>query len=241
MPKKRSKKRSRAKKARRSTTGSLGRGFITNTAIRRAGVEVKTIDLSATIIGHQDWDGTGGKDCALLNGMAQGTDYTQHVGRVFNMKSLLFRASIYATHLTYDHARQADTTTSSYPNQIGWRVLVVYDKQANGVLPTQGNILNAGSAARIKWLQPNNLDNRDRFKVILDKKGTWDAYSNNHISFEKYIKLKGREVVTQGTTNTIGSIATGSIVLFFITSEEPSGSANKLDMDFISRIRVIDA
>jgi len=166
--------------------------------------ELKAIDTAAA-----DYKfiipSTGVAQCfVLLNGVATGTDFTDRIGRKILMKSLFIRGLIYPQ----------DTTVLN--NMC--RMIVVYDKQANGTAPVITDVLKTDSATA-----QLNLNNRDRFEVIFDKQWTAGAmnttatqtYSNApvHRSVKLYKRLN-HEVQFGGTTNAIGSIQTGSLYLF---------------------------
>ena len=111
------------------------------------GPELKTIDVSTTTISPVAVAGA----TVLLNGVAQGSDYTNRIGRKVLLKSMLFRANMYPVL----------NTASPIGNTI--RLLLVYDSQTNGALAAVADVLNAAT-----YLQPTNLNNRDRFRILLD-------------------------------------------------------------------------
>lgn len=227
-------KKAKAKKNRKRvrTVGPRTGGFVTSSAIRRAGAEVKSIDLDSQVSAKQsNYAGT------LLNGCAQNTTVSGHIGRKINLKSLLFR---YMVHLDTSTYNKMDTNASATLVHLCYRVLIVYDKQSNGAAPTQSAILQTPTNALDWSIIGNNLDNRDRFKVIYDKKGRLCGADPCHIR-EKYIKLKGREVMFQGTGATINDISTGSLYLWVIQDQDPAGTATpQVLCTFVSRIRFLD-
>lgn len=134
----------------------------------------------------------------LLNGIAQGTDSNQHIGRQAQMKSFYWRwqGSLAAT--------TAGTGSA--------RLLIVYDKEAEGAPPTiatgaQTDILIADRITGI-----NNLNNRDRFIVLVDEVveciGTQGPSSFYR---EGYRKIDLPMVWNASTAATIAAINTGSI------------------------------
>lgn len=184
------------------------------------GPELKTIDVN----GFTNFTTAG--SVLLLNGVATGTDYNTRVGRKIRLISLLFRLS----------------TDLQAPNPGGeiFRIMLVYDTQANGVAPTIANILQQS-----QWDSPINLDNRDRFKVLLDKMYTSGA--NNYaggaittgnftpVNMKRYQKLN-LDVNFSGTAATIGSIATGSIYMLLMSAN----TSSTVLAYYNSRIRFID-
>lgn len=172
--------------------------------------ERKTIDVdTATYNG----DTTG--SVQLLNGVAAGTDFTDRIGRKIIMRSLFIRGLVFPNDDTSSHQLV--------------RVVVVYDMQSNGAAPTIANVYKA-----VDGLAQVNLNNRDRFKILVDKTfavakvdnsagASWAGSPTTH-KFKIYKRLK-HEVLFNGTTAAIGSIATGSVYLLtFGTSPSATGS-----------------
>jgi len=165
----------------------------------------------------------------LLNGIAQGTDYNQRIGRKVTLKSILFKVSM-------GMATGASSSSLGAAN----RFLVVYDAQANATAPAVTDIL-----ATANFMSPMNLNNRDRFKVLFEIVHCTGAYTkttslisagdfyDTHESRYRKINL---EEQFSGTGNTIGSIATGSIYVLQISDE-----GNGCIYDFYSRIRFTDS
>lgn len=186
------------------------------------GKELKTIDTA----GVNSLVTVGGA-VVLLNGVAQGSDYTDRIGRKTCMKSFFFKFDI----------RLASVST---PTGEMARALIVYDSQANGAAPTVANILSTATA-----LSPMNLNNRDRFKVLKDwliplefsvfTAGALTQGSPMRHIRKTYKKLN-LDVIFGGTGATVASIQTGSIYLLTIGTV---GSVATFDYD--SRIRFVDA
>jgi len=187
------------------------------------GPELKTIDISTTSISPVAVAGA----TVLLNGVAQGSDYTNRIGRKTVMKSILFRANIYP---------KVDTAS---PVGATIRIMLVYDKQTNGALAAVTDILNAAT-----YLQPTNLNNRDRFKILMDKFVTTNANTtaggNQTVAgggtrlVKKYIRCE-HDVIFGGTGATVGDIQSGS--LFMVTISSSATYA----LDYNVRTRFIDA
>jgi len=168
---------------------------------RRGRDELKFVD--AISLGTPAVAGT----VTLLNGIAQGTDYNQRIGRKFMMKSIMYRFLV-----------RIDPTAASVGNLC--RLLIVYDAQTNGALPAVTDILQIGDV-----LSPMNLNNRDRFKIISDKwwnTGAYNVATGNITTGEfcpqmdKFYKKMNLEVQNSGTANTIGSISTGGVYAIVI-------------------------
>lgn len=142
----------------------------------------------------------------LINGITQGTDYNQRIGRQIKMMNYFIRLTIAPQDTTTD--------TGSY------RIMLVYDLQANGVAPTPTEVLVSNTTT-----SHINLDNRDRFRVLMDISKTIGGYSTVSGQaavpgpvYIKRFKKRPLDVQYSGTTNTIGSIASGSLYLLCIAS-----------------------
>lgn len=216
---------------------------MTSSRIRKAGAEVKTVDATGGNFFTNVWDNSvAGKTGVLLNGMIQGPDYNNHIGRKAHMRSLLFRWCIHPTANTDTNALEGTPL----------RLLIVYDKQTNGVTATSGDILQAPSnwttfitgagVANSLPIEPMNLNNRDRFKILMDKKVTWNHVDRPVIEGEKFIKLKNKEIIWQTAGATVGAIATGSIIFMAISAADGIASnTNELRCEYSSRIRFMDS
>lgn len=183
--------------------------------------ELKTIDSTAT---------TNIATTGLVNtisGVAAGTDYNNRIGRKIMMRSLLIRMTL------------EPIATTSAPTGDVVRVIVFYDTQTNGVLPTIAQLLQNS-----QFDDPLNLDNRDRFRIIMDKfigmnpvtytAGALTAGAPVVKTLTKYRKFK-LEGIFSGVTSTVGSIATGGIFIAYISK---NGTLTNITWD--ARVRFID-
>lgn len=189
---------------------------------KRGRDELKVIDVNNYFVAIP----TGGS-VILLNGVAQGTDYTNRIGRKIIMKSLLFRATLFPS------------TTASAVYGATLRVMLVYDCQTNATTPAITDFFAGGT-----YLEAMNLTNRDRFKVIKDwivpvEAGVYTASSltagspKNHCL--KMFKKMSMDEIFGGTAATVGSIQTGGLFLVLIAS------AANWNIDYASRVRFIDS
>ena len=192
--------------------------------------------------------------CLLANGISQGTDYTQRIGRKIKMTSIYWRLAM----------RQIQANTQ-YPQQV--RVLLIYDKQPSGVafslselfeLGTTNvgstGISTVGSTIKVAQVTPDtvtltggnpvsmplNLNNRDRFIVISDK-----VYSTNpsgyNIIFAKKYKRLNTETIYQNNSAGIADIASGA--LWFVVLSYYGYTTTYQDMaefELQSRVRFTD-
>lgn len=184
---------------------------------------MKTIDTD-TVLSNVSLVGA----VQLLNGVAQGTDFTDRIGRKIILKSLFFRVNFFPS------------ATTAAPTGTTVRLLIVYDCQTNGAAPLVSDILQSGN-----YDSPINLNNRDRFKVLYDKfimmcataytAGTLAAGDPCPKMLTKYKKMY-MEQIFGGTANTVGSIQTGSIYAMLIASAN-----NTVQADSYFRVRFEDA
>jgi len=155
----------------------------------------------------------------LLNGVATGTDASSRIGRKAVIKSLLLRVT----------AAMATGTKGG-----AFRILCVYDKQANATAPAITDILLADA-----FNSPNNLTYRDRFVTIFDNvTDPVDAGGPNELAFTLYKKLNLETLWNAGTDALIGSIASGSIYLF--VAQSGSIATNAPSVTIRSRVRYTD-
>lgn len=171
----------------------------------------------------------------LLNGIANGTEIYQRVGRKCVMKSLLFRMTIF------------NDPTKQDPQGTAVRIILFYDSQTNGAAPTVANVLSNMQAAAYTPIptSPMNLNNRDRFKVIKDwlvgcqsaafTAGALTAGAPQTHVRQCYKKLN-HDIIFQGTGATAADIASGGLFLLIIADV-----ANAKLVDYDARIRFQDA
>lgn len=155
-------------------------------------VEKKVID---TIQNNVDFDqGLSGSNIFLVNGVGQGTDDTQRIGRRYTNVSIQMR---------YNISVNSTTATSAVA-----RVMLVQDRQVNGALPSLTDILALSSD-----IAPMNLNNRDRFKVLYDQEHTVQPQGPQIEYCKMYKKIMVETTNTSTTTSAIAGIATGAIYL----------------------------
>ncbi|CAF4696889.1 unnamed protein product, partial [Rotaria socialis] len=110
------------------------------------------------------------------------------------------------------------------------RLLVIYDKQPNGALPTYATVMqtrnSAGTASNTAFSDPN-FDNKERFTILRDITMVLPSVTNtagvltnigfdqqskndiNAFNIDIYIKLKGLHTAYTGATAGIADISTG--------------------------------
>jgi len=152
--------------------------------------EFKSIDTATNGVA----DATG--FVQLLNGCAQGSDIGDRVGRQIMMKSI--QAKLYSY-----------VTPATGVDQVH-RLMIVYDRQVNGSLPSIATILNTVTPYSMK-----NLNYRKRFKILMDKTFVLSASGedSSQMYTEFYRKLRHPVEFNAGNAGTVADIITGSLYL----------------------------
>lgn len=170
-----------------------------------SGREIKNKDFQ-NVAGTAVTDTTGRVD--LINGIGNGDLGTERNGRKVVMTSIHLNAFI----------DPVDGVTVAHLA----RVLIVYDRQTNATALTIAQVLIVADS-----LSFNNLDNKDRFVILMDKKFCIGAYdttattavaqspTNALINFHKKIWLPVSFNAT-ATADTVATITTGSVYVITI-------------------------
>lgn len=173
----------------------------------------------------------------LCNGVLQGTDYNNRIGREFRMCSWQLR-------LNFNHS------TNSPISQVV-RVMLVYDKQPNAVQALSTDILAAITGV-VNSQSFNNLNNRDRFVTLYDKQiymnlsgGPLNAGGGCDVAYRNKFKKCWLPVVNNNTGNGIGSIQTGAVYLLLLGNYAPPANPGvdpdyRVQVDGGVRIRFYD-
>jgi len=185
-------------------------------------IEVKTIDIDSTSSNVTSTPGI-----TLLNGVANGTDFTDRIGRRIFMKSLYFRGFL----------RPEDDTAAN--NSV--RIAIVYDCDPNGAAPAWTDIFKQSTTT-----SQLNLNNRDRFQILYDEiyalgavqTTANQAFSNgdNQYAFKEYIPIMD-DTIFGGTTAVIASIRSGAVWLCWLGE---GAAGNGATLGWSTRIRFID-
>jgi len=136
----------------------------------------------------------------LLNGLKLGTGAYQRIGNKIAMKSLYWSVGFALA------SQDSDPATDTNINNVGVRFMIVYDKQTNGALPVTGDLLSAFSgvdnntARAIDIHSPNNLNNRDRFIVLSDKRFILQSGGPSSRYIKKYKRLNTSVAYKSGAT-----------------------------------------
>lgn len=136
-----------------------------------------------------------------LNGCAQGTDAIQHIGRQITMKSLYWMWQ----------GNLAATTTGAG----AVRLVILYDKEAEGVAPTIFAGAQTDAFNQDNILAQMNLNNRDRFIVLVDELVECIGAAGPQAFMRKgFRKIALPVVFNAGAGATVAAINTGSIYAF---------------------------
>lgn len=155
----------------------------------------------------------------LLNGISPGTGFNERVGRKFVIKSIQLRL-----HLSYRYMGDTSMAYGAVPAGI-LRVVLVWDKQPNGVTPAITDIFVTNNAQSM-----TNLDNRNRFNILMDKvystpnmaQGETNAVDDHCISLggtvcKKYKKCNLTTINNAGAAGTVADITTGALWLVLLS------------------------
>lgn len=174
----------------------------------------------------------------ILNQNMADTPFYNFIGSEIQMKSAYIAGQIFVSN------PPVDSKLSDYI-----RVMLVYDRQANGALFTKPDLLES---ANINGVTDNTVlafrkvGTKDRFLVLADKRisfpgtntdigpvgGPWKQevgavvdYSKNPVNFKIFVPLGGLVTRYNGDdSGTISDIETGSLVLFILGKNPPATS-----------------
>lgn len=193
-------------------------------AAQRSRPEIKFNDVAAA---SYACDTTG--TVTLLNGVSTGTDYNNRVGRVADYTAVQIRGSLSPQDLS------TSTTVA--------RVMVVWDADPNGGTPSITDFLTASTS-----LAFNNLNNRERFKVLIDEQHAVGAVTNTAtqalslapsvVSINRYVRIPKVRTVYSGTGATAANIQNGAIWLVTIGDQAAGSGAI---FSGAARVRFTDA
>ena len=185
-----------------------------------------------------------------------GADYNQRIGRKVNVRSIYLKWRAFPRYIA--NPQGAVYIANSQWPETAARILLVKDTNPNGVLPTITDILQVDTtSALVDPLSFINMNNRDRFTILMDKMHQFGSLSTAYggagqpaviqnalgsttWTGKKYKKCN-HEVVFNGTsTGAIADIASGALYLVFIGSESV-GSNRYSNVEINWRIRYDDS
>jgi len=167
----------------------------------------------------------------LLNGCVPGSDNYQRIGRRTGLLSLHIRGFVYPESLVTGQIAYA------------FRMVVVYDKQANGAAPVWSDVVlsqNAAGATSSGPLDMINLVNQDRFEIVRDvtysapfTSPSAGASDNNSVMIDEFLDLGGRPTIyNAGTAGTIADINSGSLYIFWVTTNVSATVGIDVDVSY---------
>lgn len=178
----------------------------------------------------------------LLNAIVNGASIFQRVGNKLNMKSIRVRGVI------------RNTATAI---QDTGRIVIVYDRQANGSLPAFSDMfqtVNNAGTTETTGLSEININNRDRFIILRDKQIVLPAVTftagvltnfgpnnandgeENELIIDEFIKLKGLQSTYRSAGGGIADIASGSLFMYFLSQQDTA----KWTATYTTRLRYYD-
>jgi len=160
------------------------------------GPELKAFDLALQSLAFLA--PSGGISYALVNNVDKGTDLFQRIGRKVSGVSIQLRGFV-----KYGSA----TTAFNATNQDLFRLMLIYDTRPQGADPVITDIFSdANTAAVTNGSSFINLNNRDRFRVVMTKtfsppvlpaaSGQLSTDGHNNPQWvDEYIPVKGMETI----------------------------------------------
>lgn len=182
--------------------------------------EKKTVDAEANFSLNKSTPQLTDLYIQALNVINDGSGYWQRIGNKINLSTLEVDAYLFPKGNNTDNDM--------------WRILVVYDRQTNGALPSITDILqdrDASGAIITEATSRPNSDNRDRFIILRDDKlyvgGGTNSNATSHAAAcstttagdtaylrKMFIPLKNLPSQYKASTLSIGDITSGG--LYFI-------------------------
>lgn len=203
----------------RSIMGGNTRNLPANLSARNS--EVKAVDLP---LANYALNQTG--SVTTLNLVSTGSSFFNRIGRRIELKSIRISGSVQLL------------ATANASADYG-RIMIIYDRQTNGAIPTLADILQDTTQAGVNntdAFSNLNLNNRDRFTILRDLRlylpgmsaaagfSTYQTQSDPvepTFNIDLFVKLRG--LVTQykadSSPSVIGDIATGGLFLLTFGSK----------------------
>lgn len=187
------------------------------------------LKFADTLLNDADLDDDG--QISLLNGLTTGTSAVQRIGRKIVIRSIEV------------HGQFRAAPAAVVP--VGIKLMIILDKQANGVAPTLDMILER-SGDSYSPVSPRNLANRDRFQCLKQYTTTLGAsYGGAGIGqdysrrFDIYLRTNIPVIYNDGTTATVADISSNALYLV-ACSGIATGNASVPQIIFYARIRFSD-
>lgn len=158
-----------------------------------------------------------------INALGQGQDFNQRIGRKITMKSIQIRY-------------QMNQILAPAGIQLSTRVLIVYDRQPTGALPAVQDILTT----QLTCNGYVNLNNRQRFWILMDKIHCMDTAGPKSIMEKRFIRLgrKGVDATYNSVLGTIADISSGA--LYVIVQNGTPVLGNDMGLLMSTRVKYTD-
>lgn len=204
--------------------------------------EIKAVDTSNGNANVNLQINTTGNVTAM-NLVSAGSSFFNRIGRKIEMKSVHFHGNL--------------IFTANAPTQEDYlRVIIVYDRQTNGAVPAVTDILqntDQQGANTNNAYADVNLNNRERFMIIMDKRisapavtavgllgGIQDSAQPVYANINHFKKLGGllTHFKADSSPAVIGDVATGG--LFLLTLGTVAAGSNGYSLNASWRVRYDD-
>jgi len=234
---------SKAQHQKRTAMFSRGRvSALPAAVISRPMTEKKTLDVPLTLI---NFEAAGTMGFSLCNGIRKGTDMYERIGRKIALKSLHVQGQIISTKVAGGQAAPLFA-----------RLLVVYDRNPAGAAPAATDLIqgvgSTGTTSNTAY-DSINMNNRDRFIVLRDKRYVLPPYGANGVAttiapvntwnpaqdlvVNEFVILKDLETVFNTDAAGVAEISTGSLYIITFGSDGSQGYA----FNHTARLRYSDA
>jgi len=181
----------------------------------------------------------------LLACPVPGTDMDDRIGRKVLLKSFYIRGYV-ATEWA-DTSCAVDANLSVQAQQC--RMIVFFDLQPNGSAPAVTDLLTGASSVAML-----NLNNRDRFKVLVDKQFVLgpvgidvDANTVNAVAvapqivgIKKYKDINQEMIFNAGSAGNIADVNSGALYMFWI-GDQTAGTSTDARATLTTRVRFADS
>lgn len=167
-----------------------------------------------------DFNTTGSVE--LLNGLSQGSDNDNRLGRKIFMKYV-------------EGIWKASSTLGSGVAQ-SCRILIVYDRQSNGAAPAITDVLTTNNSCALK-----DYDARDRFLILLDEFFDLPNFTGTEFKMQTgrfYRKIGMPTIFNSGNAGTVADIASGS--LYLLTIGDVAAGATDGALTIKTRLHFVD-
>ncbi len=216
----------------RAAPSRLGRFTSSRTGANKDSGELKGLDTALAIAGPVISTVTTNADSFVLNAIEPGNGSFNRIGRKAFMKSV---------RISGDCAFQGNTDpTTGASTDTTLRMVVVWDKQPSGTLPTFNVIFgrtDQGGAETAAVFDHLRYDNTARFQVLRDvytqskqvpSHGGTTNVGLTVYHYDEFIELKNRTTVFSGDSDpvTIADISSGALYVYF---RARNSTANVID------------